>query len=215
MLRNLLTLSVALLAGLLIASDVSAQCSNCGGGGIKSRIGGQIGGRLGGRVGGVVGSRIGGHVGSHRRLTAAGATYDADGMTSQAISQRVGPKATLKAAVKDKWSPHRVYSYSNAGVTASHHHAWNQQQMDNYSWHGGYKNWQWGTPTAVVVPPTSGYQSSYAWGVGQVRSTPIHHQFGSGAAASIGGGTGGGLSTTPYWPQSTDQFGLYPVRGPW
>jgi hypothetical protein len=29
--------------------------------------------------------------------------------------------------------------------------------------------------------------------------------------------TGGGaeIHPTPYWPSHTDQFGVYPVRGPW
>ncbi len=196
-----------MLAGLLITSDAFAQCSDCGsGGGIKSRIAGRSGGRIGGLLSNVKSKR--------GRHPSAGAIYDADGMTSP-TSERVGPRATLKYAARDSFSPHRVYSYSNAGLTASNVHAWNQQQMDSYAWHGGYKNWQYGTPTALVVPPTAGYQTSYAWGVGQVRSTPIHHQFGNGGAASVGGGNGQGLRSTPYWPQSTDQFGIYPVRSPW
>jgi hypothetical protein len=46
-----------------------------------------------------------------------------------------------------------------------------------------------------------------------VKSTPIVHQFGrqseptSGAPASY--------KKTPYWPNSTEQFGIYPVRAPW
>jgi len=186
MLRNILTLSVVLACGLLLTPDAFAQCNDCGGGGIKSRIGGRAGGFI---------SKI---KTNHGRHSAAGAIYDA--MTSP-TSQLVGPKATLKFAARDGFSPHRVYSYSNAGLTASNVHAWNQQQMDSYAWHGGYKNWQYGTPTALVVPPTAGYQSSYAWGVGQTRSTPIHHQFGSGGAASVGGENGAGLQSTLVRPK--------------
>jgi hypothetical protein len=130
-------------------------------------------------------------------------------------SDFVGPGRTLKAASHDRFSPHPVYSYSNGGLQSAHIHNWNNSQQNVYAWHGGYQNWRWGNPTALVVPPTAAYQSSYAWGVGQTRSTPIHHQFGRGGAAMIGGGNGSGFQQTPYWPSSTDQFGIYPVRGPW
>lgn len=121
----------------------------------------------------------------------------------------------IKGIGRDFFSPHRVYSHSPAGELAQSTHDWNNSQQNVYSWHGGYQNWRWGTPTALVVPPNAGYQSTYAWGVGQVRSTPIHHQFGRGNAAMIGGGNGSHFGWTPHWPSSTDQFGIYPVRGPW
>ncbi|QEG24531.1 hypothetical protein [Mariniblastus fucicola] len=143
-----------------------------------------------------------------------GGTFDADGMVMP-TSQLVGPVRTIRGAARDNFSPHRVYAHSNSGLQAANTHSWNMDQQNVYSWHGGYQNWRWGTPTALVVPPTASYQSSYAWGVGQTRSTPIHHQFGRGGAAMIGGGNGAGFRRTPYWPQSTDQFGVYPVRGPW
>ena len=140
---------------------------------------------------------------------------DVDGRVQPTL-RRVRPRSTAIYAARNHYTPHPVYTYSNAGLLAGHTHAWNQAEQNVYSWHGGYQNWQWGTPTALVVPPTASYQSSYAWGVGQTRSTPIHHQFGRGNAAMIGGGAdGSGFSRTPYWPQSTDQFGLYPVRAPW
>ncbi len=142
------------------------------------------------------------------------ATYDRDGMVLP-VTQRVGPGATLMGAAHDNFSPHPVYAHSNAGLLASNTHSWNNSQQDVYAWHGAYKNWRFGTPTALVVPPTASYQSSYAWGVGQTRSTPIHHQFGRGGGASIGGGNGAGFRNTPYFPSSTDQFGIYPVRGAW
>ena len=192
MIRQALTFTIAFAAcALMVAPSIQAQCSGCSGGH-----------RLGSRHGGILGARN----------VAAG--YDQDGMLLP-TSNLVGPKATLKAASHDFFSPHRVYSYSNGGLKAAHTHTWNGNQQNVYAWHGGHQNWRWGSPTALVVPPTSGYQSTYAWGVGQTRSTPIHHQFGRGGAASIGGGGGGGFQNTPYWPSSTDQFGIYPVRGPW
>lgn len=196
MTRNVLTFLVAIAACTMMAADAQAQCSSCGGGGIGSRVGGLLH-----RGGGILGGGGGGGV-------------DQDGMTLPA-TQLVGPRATVKAAAKDFFTPHRAYAYSNNGLQAAHTHSWNNSEQNVYAWHGGYKNWRWGTPTALVVPPTAGYQSSYAWGVGQTRSTPIHHQFGRGGAAMTGGGNGSGFSNTPYWPSSTDQFGIYPVRGPW
>jgi hypothetical protein len=201
MIRNVLTFSIALVAcALMAAPSAQAQCDSCDGGG--GRLG--IGSRLGGLGGGLFSRGGGGGVGS----------YDSDGMI-QPTSDFVSPMRTLKAAAHDNFSPHRVYSYSNAGLDAAHTHNWNNSQQDVHSWHGGYQNWRWESPTALVVPPTASYQSSYNWGVGQTRSTPIHHQFGRGGRASVGGGIGGGFQNTPYWPHSTDNFGLYPVRGPW
>ena len=153
-----------------------------------SSVGGRLGGRLAGRI-----ARPGIGMGSF-----------------------VGPRETVIGAAKDNFSPYRVYAHSNTGAEAANIHEWNNSQQNVYAWHGGYQNWRWGTPTALVVPPTASYMSSYAWGVGQTRSTPIHHQFGRGNAAMIGGGNGEqGFRWTPYWPQSTDQFGIYPVRSPW
>lgn len=206
MIRNVLTFSFALVAcALMAAPSAQAQCASCGGGGLG------IGGGPG--IGGGIGSRLGGGGGLFNR-GGGGATFDHDGMVVP-VKDFVRPKQTLKGAAKDYFSPHRVYSYSNAGIQAGHTHAWNNSQQNVYSWHGGYRNWRFETPTALVVPPTAGYQSSYAWGVGQTRSTPIHHQFGRGGAASLGGSDGSGFQNTPYWPHSTDNFGIYPVRGAW
>ena len=195
MLRNLLTLSVALIISALFCADANAQF----------RLGGHLGG-LGGFGGQIRGKLI--------RPNGAGAIFDGDGL-AQATSQHVGPKARLRSAPLDRFSPRKLSSYSNAGLAAQHSHAWNKSEQNVYSWHGEYANPQWGTPLAVVVPPTAGYQSSYAWGVGQTRSTPIHHQFGRGNDAAIGGGNGSHLLNPPFNPSSTDQFGAYPVRGPW
>ncbi len=140
---------------------------------------------------------------------------DADGMTMSTYEKRINPLRSLKMASHgNPYTPESRYTYSNAGVLAQRTHTWNQDEAAGRPWHGDYQNWRWREPTALVVPPTASYQSSYAWGVGQVRSTPIHHQFGRRGAGMIGGG-GEGFSTTPYWPSSTDQFGIYPVRAPW
>ena len=136
---------------------------------------------------------------------------DATGMTTTNYTNRISPRATLRMAAQNHYTPERLYTYSNAGVEAQRIHAWNQSEAAGRPWAGDYQTWRWRTPTALVVPPTSAYQSSYAWGVGQVRSTPIHSQFGIGAG---GIGAGGGQQT-PYRPSSTEQFGYYPVRAPW
>lgn len=192
MIRNVLTFSIALAAcALLAAPSAQAQCVGCG-----------AGGKIGSRIGGLL------HRGS------GGGSFDQDGMVSP-TSEFVGPARTIWSGARDNFTPHRAYAYSNGGLLAANTHQWNGSQQNVYAWHGGYKNWRWGTPTALVVPPTAGYQSSYAWGVGQTRSTPIHHQFGRGGAANVGGSNGSGFSSTPYWPSSTDQFGVYPVRSAW
>lgn len=122
---------------------------------------------------------------------------------------------SLQYAAKDHFSPHPVYAYSRNGILAGRTNDWNVAQMQSCPWHGGYSYWRWQAPTALVVPPTAAFQSEYNWGVGQTRSLPIYHQFGAGDAGLIGGGFGQTFPPTPYWPSSTSQFGIYPVRGPW
>ena len=146
------------------------------------------------------------------QLGQSGAIVDADGRV-QPQAEWIHPKQTLVNAAQDHFSPNPIYAYSTPGLRAGHVHAWNQERADVYSWHGGYNSWRFGQPTALVVPPTASYQSSYAWGVGQTRSTPIHHQFGRGAGST--GGVGAGSQNTPYFPYSTNQFGYYPVRASW
>lgn len=82
------------------------------------------------------------------------------------------------------------------------------------SWHGDYYHYQYGRPLALVVPPTAHMQSSYNWGVAQTRMMPIYHQFGRNYYGESGY-TPGPFQPTPLWPSSTDQFGVYYVRGPW
>jgi hypothetical protein len=122
---------------------------------------------------------------------------------------------SLRYARQDNFSPRPVYAYSRNGIDASRTNAWNERQMDVYPWHGNYSYWRWDRPTALVVPPTAAFQSSYGWGVAQTRSLPIYHQFGMNDAGVIEGGGEGMFSPTPYWPSSTEQFGVYPVRSPW
>lgn len=82
------------------------------------------------------------------------------------------------------------------------------------TWHGEYYHYQYGRPLALVVPPTAHMQSSYNWGVAQTRMNPIYHQFGRGYYGESEVAPGQFLPT-PRWPSSTDQFGVYYVRGPW
>ena len=81
-------------------------------------------------------------------------------------------------------------------------------------WHGDYAYTQWGTPVALVVPPNAKMHSSWSWGVGQTEMVPLYHQFHRDYPGEIGP-SGYPFNATPYWPSHTDQFGVYPVRGPW
>ena len=92
-------------------------------------------------------------------------------------------------------------------------HSAAHRRASRSSWHGDYYHSQWGRPVAMAVPPTASMQSSYAWGVAQTRRTPVYHQFdaefpGYGVAPRQ-------FWPTPLWPSSTNQFGVYHVRGPW
>ncbi|MEL7497801.1 MAG: hypothetical protein AAFN77_09340 [Planctomycetota bacterium] len=139
---------------------------------------------------------------------------DAEMMTTTNDVGFVSPAKTFRNAAKNRFSPHRIYTYSNTGIRAGLTHQWNQQEAASQPWHDNYQYWRYGEPTALVVPPTAAYQTSYGWGVGQVRSYPIHHQYGRGSAGTMGGGAGM-FSRTPYWPSHTDQMGVYSVRAPW
>jgi hypothetical protein len=81
-------------------------------------------------------------------------------------------------------------------------------------WHGPYANTEYGQPLALVVPPTAVMHNSWAWGVAQSEMVPIYHQFHRDyfPGASYGGSP---ILPTPVWPSHTDQFGVYPIRGPW
>lgn len=148
-----------------------------------------------------------------------GGVVGADGLTQPVCpGTRCGyhPRIyTPLYAARDHFSPSPVYAYSRHGVDAARTNVWNQQQMQQYAWHAQYAHWRWNQPTALVVPPTAAFQSEYNWGVGQTRSLPIYHQFGFNNPGVAGGVAPGTYPSTPYWPSSTSQFGVYPVRGPW
>jgi len=83
-----------------------------------------------------------------------------------------------------------------------------------YPWHGSYYDPAWGgSPVALVVPPTAMLQTKYSWGVTNTDVVRIYHQFGRQYPGSYNGGNG--FIPTPPQPGSTDQFGVYYVRGPW
>ena len=124
------------------------------------------------------------------------------------------PLSTIRNAAQDRYHPHPYYAYGRQGITATREHHWNFQQAQTYPWHGDYSYWKYGTPTAVVLPPTAAFMSDYQWGVGNTTSNPIHHQF-QHQGYGVSGGAAGGSHWTPYWPHHTRQFGLYGVRAPW
>lgn len=93
-----------------------------------------------------------------------------------------------------------------------------QQQTATRSWHAGYAHTGWGAPVALVVPPTARMQTRMGWGVSQTMMSPIYPQFKRpypGPVVSDGMSQPAPLLPTPRWPSHTDQFGVYPVRGPW
>jgi hypothetical protein len=81
------------------------------------------------------------------------------------------------------------------------------------SWHGPYYHVAWGTPVALVVPPTAEVTTDWGWGVSNARMTTIHHQFALPWPGPYPGGDA--FWPTPAWPSDTRQFGVYYVRGPW
>lgn len=109
-----------------------------------------------------------------------------------------------------------------ASAVSPHHgyHAYRADRLARYyaaqrPWHGPYAYTQWGTPVALVVPPNAKMHTSYSWGVAQSEMIPIYHQFFRDYPGAMAVGGGAEISPTPYWPSHTDQFGVYPVRGPW
>lgn len=120
----------------------------------------------------------------------------------------------LRNAAFDRAHPHPFFAHGRGGINATRTHMWNAQMAPTASWHGGYYYPRFGRPTALVVPPTVATQTVYSWGVGRTMSLPVYHQYGR--EGGMYGGTGGtGFSAPPYWPSSTTQFGIYPVRAPW
>jgi hypothetical protein len=80
-------------------------------------------------------------------------------------------------------------------------------------WHGAYYHTKYGKPVSLVVPPIANKQTHYNWGVTGTIVTPIYSQYGRAYPGEIGAGSE--FRPQPYWPSSTDQFGVYYVRGPW
>lgn len=114
-----------------------------------------------------------------------------------------------------------VLTQSASAVHPHHgHKAYRADRLARYyaaqrPWHGPYSYTPWGTPAALVVPPTAKMQTSLSWGVAQSEMVPIYHQFYRDYPGPAADGGGAGFQPTPYWPSHTDQFGVYPVRGPW
>ena len=107
-----------------------------------------------------------------------------------------------------------LVSSAEAGGPAARADRLARQYANTRPWHGQYSNTQYGQPVALVVPPTAKSMGSYSWGVSQNEIRPIYHQFGRPYPGGEAG-LGNSFLPTPYWPSHTDQFGVYPVRGPW
>ncbi|QDU87297.1 hypothetical protein Pla175_06560 [Pirellulimonas nuda] len=90
---------------------------------------------------------------------------------------------------------------------------WPLRRAENYNWNAPYAHVQYGQPVALVVPPVVQTQTNWGWGVGSSRISRIDHQFGRDYPGI--GPHGGPFRNTPAWPQDTNQFGVYYVRGPW
>lgn len=86
--------------------------------------------------------------------------------------------------------------------------------MPTVNWHGWYYEPAWGMPVALVVPPTAESQVKWSWGVGGTEVVPIWPQFSRDYPAPSQYDPRL-FRATPAWPTHTDQFGVYPVRGPW
>ena len=199
----------AIVAAAMIGADANAQCSDCATGGEVVVGGSGTCGTDAGR-GGCATGRCRGGCGNG---LCACATPPYNGPTCTGL-RGAGPAGTVYRGLRDHYSPQRFYAYSKRGQQATWTDAWNRNMATSNPWHGQHSYWRWDAPTALVVPPTASFQTKYGWGVGSTQSVPIHHQFGRYSAS--GSGTGQGMfSRTPYWPSNTDQFGVYPVRGPW
>ena len=92
---------------------------------------------------------------------------------------------------------------------------WMYQHATDRAWHAPYAHTAFGRPVALVVPPTANLQTHYSWGVTGAHMSPTYHQFGRNYPGPGMGGRAAGIRPTPYYPGSTDQFGVYYVRAPW
>jgi hypothetical protein len=82
-------------------------------------------------------------------------------------------------------------------------------------WHGDYAYTPIGGPVALVVPPHADTMAAWGWGVTSSEIRPLYHQFGRADPGGAFFGETNPFLPTPLWPSHTDQFGVYPVRGPW
>jgi hypothetical protein len=129
--------------------------------------------------------------------------------------------ASLSATLFAATPAFAAYPHNWPNVHLHHgHHAARADRLGRYyasqrPWHGPWAYTPYGMPTALVVPPNSKMHTSYAWGVAQSEMVPIYHQFYRNFPGEGAGYSGYGGLPTPYWPSHTDQFGVYPVRGPW
>lgn len=82
-------------------------------------------------------------------------------------------------------------------------------------WHGEYAYTPIGSPTALVVPPHADTMAAWGWGVTSSEIRPLYHQFGRADPGGAMFGEANPYRHTPVYPSHTDQFGIYPVRGPW
>jgi hypothetical protein len=212
MTKLILSTATALVFGLAMQTSISsAQCTSCGGGVVDGGVTISDGGSCGGGTCG--GRKFGRGLGGGSQVDTS--TRDEDGMVQPTTQRHLKPGQVIRFAAHDHFSPEPIYAYSNAGIAAGYTHAWNKSQATATPWHGNWSHWRWGTPTALVVPANSSYQTNYAWGVAQTTSTPLYHQFGRGNAGVAYGPGFGMYPSHPYYPSSTNQFGIYSVRAPW
>jgi len=104
--------------------------------------------------------------------------------------------------------PNAAAVFNQAGVRAAN-------ASVQYPWHCNYYHMEWGSPVALVVPPTAERSFNNGWGVGNTRLTRNWHQFGRPYPGDGAGAIGRSFQATPPWPSDTSQFGVYYVRGPW
>lgn len=83
-----------------------------------------------------------------------------------------------------------------------------------YAWNGAFYDPTFGAPVALVIPPTAEMQTHLGWGVGATRITTNCPQFNR-IYPGAGAFDRRAFLAAPPWPSSTDQFGVYYVRGPW
>ena len=127
----------------------------------------------------------------------------------------IDDRSAVSRANVMKYHPAPFHALGRRGRRAAATHQWNMTQAEGLPWHGQYYNAQYGAPVALVVPPTAAYISNYGWGVGNTTSTPIYHQYARPYPGQASGTKGGTFHATPLRPSDTQQYGFYPVRGPW